>query len=104
MMKPWLEKQLGRIPGRGGLAEAIRYALSRWTALCRFLDDGRIDLDPVERATGRIRRRLEIHERISTTGGTSGGPLIDLTSAEVLRVIPTRRLSDSLGIFESLTT
>ena len=51
-IKPWLEMELGRIPGRGGLAEAIRYALSRWPALCRFLDDGRIDLDnnPVERA------------------------------------------------------
>jgi hypothetical protein len=51
-MKPWLEMELGRIPGRGGLAEAIRYALSRWSALCRFLDDGRIDLDnnPVEPA------------------------------------------------------
>jgi transposase len=37
-MKPWLETQLRRIPGRGGLADAIRYALSRWPALCRFLD------------------------------------------------------------------
>jgi transposase len=51
-MKPWLERELNRIPGRGKLAEAIRYALSRWTALCRFLDDGRVELDtnPVERA------------------------------------------------------
>ena len=51
-MKPWLETQLGRIPGRGGLAEAIRYTLSRWPALCHFLDDGRIELDnnSVERA------------------------------------------------------
>jgi transposase len=51
-MKPWLEMELGRIPGRGGLAEAIRYAFTRWPALCLFLDDGRIELDnnPVERA------------------------------------------------------
>jgi transposase len=51
-MRPWLETQLGRIPGRGGLAEAIHYALTRWSALCRFLDDGHIELDnnPVERA------------------------------------------------------
>ena len=28
-MKPWLETQLGRIPNRGGLAEAVRYALAR---------------------------------------------------------------------------
>ncbi len=51
-MKPWLENQLRRVPPRGGLAEAIRYALARWPALSRFLDDGRIELDtnPVERA------------------------------------------------------
>ncbi len=57
-MRPWLETELGRVPGRGGLAEAIRYALARWSALCRFLDDGRIELDnnPVERA---IRARTQ---------------------------------------------
>ena len=51
-MKAWLEMQLAQIPPRGGLADAIRYALSRWDALCRFLDDGRIELDTntVERA------------------------------------------------------
>ena len=51
-MKPWLERELTRIPGRGKLAEAVRYALSRWTALSLFLDDGRVELDtnPVERA------------------------------------------------------
>lgn len=28
-MRPWLERQLHRVPGRSGLAEAIRYALAR---------------------------------------------------------------------------
>jgi hypothetical protein len=52
MMKRWLEMELGRVPPAGPLAEAIRYALARWPALTRFLDDGRIELDnnPVERA------------------------------------------------------
>jgi|GEM_PF-6104566 len=51
-MKPWLENQLRRVPPRGGLAEAIRYTLARWPAFCRFLDDGRVELDTnaVERA------------------------------------------------------
>lgn len=51
-MMTWLEAELHRIPPRGALAEAIRYALSRWNALCCFLDDGRIELDNniVERA------------------------------------------------------
>ena len=64
MMKPWLEMELGRVPPAGPLAEAIRYALARWPALTRFLDDGRIELDnnPVERAIvrrlGRWRRPM----------------------------------------------
>jgi hypothetical protein len=51
-LKGWLERELCRIPGRGRLAEAIRYSLSRWDALSLFVDDGRVELDtnPVERA------------------------------------------------------
>jgi transposase len=51
-MKNWLEIQLGHIPPRGALAEAIRYALIGWDAMCIFLDDGRVELDTntVERA------------------------------------------------------
>ena len=51
-MKIWLEAELNRLPPRGGVADAIRYALARWSALCRFLDHGRIELDnnSVERA------------------------------------------------------
>ncbi len=51
-MKTWFEAELHRIPPRSALAEAIRYALTRWEALCRFLQDGRIELDnnTVERA------------------------------------------------------
>lgn len=51
-MKAWLEMQFAQIPPRGGLADAIRYTLSRWEVLCCFLDDGRIELDnnTVERA------------------------------------------------------
>lgn len=51
-MKVWLEQQMRQIPPRGGLADAIRYTLTRWDALCCFLNDGRIELDTntVERA------------------------------------------------------
>lgn len=51
-LKSWLETELVRVPPRSPLAEAIRYALSRWPALSRFLDDGRVELDTntVERA------------------------------------------------------
>jgi transposase len=40
----WLDAQLQKIPGRSDLAGAIRYARSRWNALSRYLDDGRLEL------------------------------------------------------------
>jgi transposase len=51
-LEPWLRAKLETISQKGKLAEAIRYALSRWEGLARFLDDGRIELDSnvVERA------------------------------------------------------
>jgi transposase len=48
----WAEQQLTRIPGKGNLAKAFRYGLSRWPAFCLFLEDGRVAIDnnPAERA------------------------------------------------------
>src|SRR5258708_35408483 len=70
-LKVWLEQQLSRAPRRGKLADAIRYALSRWDGLTRFLHDGRIELDtnPVERAIrpGALGRTNHLF------GGSDGG-------------------------------
>jgi transposase len=46
------ETELPRLSGKSKLAEAIRYAISRRTALERFLSDGRVEIDSniVERA------------------------------------------------------
>jgi transposase len=41
----WLTATLARVPGRGDLATAIRYALSRWVALSRYRDDGHLAID-----------------------------------------------------------
>ena len=40
----WLDEQLQKIPGKSDLAGAIRYARSRWGALTRYLDDGRLEI------------------------------------------------------------
>jgi transposase len=71
-MKTWLEAQLPQLPGRGKLAEAMRYALSRWNGLTRFLDDGRIELDtnPVERAIRPVALGRKNH---LFAGSDSGG-------------------------------
>jgi len=48
----WAQIQLTKIPAKGDLANAFRYALTRWSAFCLFLDDGRVAIDnnPAERA------------------------------------------------------
>ena len=38
----WLDEQLRRIPGRSD--GAIRYAQSRWDALTRYVNDGRLEI------------------------------------------------------------
>ena len=70
-LKAWLEAQLPHLPGRGKLAEAMRYALARWTALSRFLHDGRIELDtnPVERAIRPVALGRKNHLFAGSDGG-----------------------------------
>jgi transposase len=41
----WMNKTLAKISRKSDTAAAIRYALSRWRALMRYLDDGLIELD-----------------------------------------------------------
>lgn len=44
-MKTWFTQTLGRISQKSETAKAIRYALTRWEALLRYCDDGRIEID-----------------------------------------------------------
>ena len=44
-LEPWLRAKLALISQKTKLAEAIRYALSRWNGLTSFLDDGRIEIN-----------------------------------------------------------
>lgn len=70
-LRAWLERQLARVPGRSTLAEAIRYALSRWEGLTRFLNDGRIELDTnsVERAIRPVALGRKNHLFAGSDGG-----------------------------------
>jgi len=67
----WMETQLPLLPGRAKLAEAMRYALSRWDGLTRFLHDGRVELDtnPVERAIRPVALGRKNHLFAGSDGG-----------------------------------
>jgi transposase len=67
----WLRAKLTLISQKSKLAEAIRYALSRWRGLTRFLDDGRIEIDSnvVERAI----RPIALSRKNALFAGSDGG-------------------------------
>lgn len=44
----WLKTRLAEVSGKSGTAKVIRYALNRWQALGRFLEDGTVEIDNSE--------------------------------------------------------
>ena len=99
-MKSWLAAQLNHIPPRSGLADAIRYTLARWSALCRFLDDGRIELDTntVERAIRPVALGRKNHLFAGSDGGAARWAIVAslLTTAKLNDVEPFAYLKDVL--------
>ena len=88
-LQTWFEAQLARVPGSSTIAEAIRYALSRWEGLTRFLLDGRVELDtnPVERAI----RPVALGRKNHLFAGSEGG---GTRWAVVCSLITTCKLND----------
>jgi transposase len=43
-LKAFLDTSLSRVSGKSALAQAIRYTLSRWQALTRYVTDGRLEM------------------------------------------------------------
>jgi transposase len=50
--KRWLDGTHAQSPPKSAIAKALAYAINRWTALIRYLDDGALNIDnnPVENA------------------------------------------------------
>ena len=44
-MHTWLQELLPRVSAKSDIAQAIGYSLGRWTALTRYVDDGRLEID-----------------------------------------------------------
>jgi len=70
-LETWLRAKLALISQKNKLAEAIRYALSRWEGLSRFLNDGRIEIDSntVERSI----RPMALNRKNALFAGSDGG-------------------------------
>jgi transposase len=70
-LKTWLEMQLARVSKKSALAVAIRYALSRWTAMTRYRDDGRIEID--NNAAERALRAVALGRKNYLFAGSDAG-------------------------------
>lgn len=67
----WLKEQLEKISGGSDLAKKIRYCLARWTDLCRFLSDGRLEMD--QSTVERTIRPQKLTVRNALFAGSAGG-------------------------------
>src|SRR5437764_444097 len=70
-LEPWLRVKLQMISQKTKLAEAIRYAISRWNGLTRFIDEGQIEIDSnvVERSI----RPIALNRKNALFAGSDGG-------------------------------
>ena len=68
----WLHEQLAKVAKKSEFDGAVRYALSRWTALTRNRDDGRIEID--NNAAERSLRTVALgRKNWLLTGSDDGG-------------------------------
>jgi transposase len=70
-LKSFLDDTLARISGKSSLAGAIRYARSRWPALCRFTCDGRLEM--TNNAAERAIRPLALGRKNYLFAGSDAG-------------------------------
>lgn len=96
----WSEQQLSRIPGKGDLAKAFRYGLSRRDAFSLFLSDGRVGIDnnPAERALRPIGvgRRNWLFAGADTGAETLARAMTIIETAKMNGLDPQAYLTDIL--------
>ena len=100
-LRLFLDASLVRVSGKSTLAQAIRYALSRWTALSRYVADGRLEMS--NNAAERAIRPLALGRKNylfcgSDAGGQRAACLYTIVeTAKMNGINPQAYLADVLG-------
>jgi transposase len=87
-MHTWFTNSLRRVSGHSDIAGAIRYALSRWQALSRYLDDGTLAID--NNAVERSIRPLVLGRKNWLFAGSDAG---GARAAAIYSLIETAKLN-----------
>ncbi len=100
-LKPWLEACLGQVSKGGKLGKALRYGLRHWDGLCRFLDDGRIEIDSncVERSI----RGLALTRKNALFAGHDQGAMNWAMTASLLETCKLNRVDPLAWLTDVLT-
>ena len=88
-LEAWLREQRAKLSSQSKVAKAIAYSLTRWVALTRFLDDGRICMS--NNAAEREIRPVAMGRRNWTFAGSDEG---GHRAAAIYTLIQTARLND----------
>ena len=70
-MRVWLESTLAKLSRKSDTAAAIRYAVSRWPALTRYIDDGQLEID--NNAAERALRVVALGRKNFLFAGSNAG-------------------------------
>ena len=88
-LETWLREQRRKLSARNETAKAIQYSLNRWTALARFLDDGRLCMS--NNAAERALRGIAVGRHNWTFAGSDEG---GCRAAAIYTLIETAKLND----------
>ena len=100
-LRAWMEKMLRSFSPKSETAEAIRYALSRWRALARYVDDGRIEID--NSAAERALRAVALGRKNYLFCGSDGGGENAATIYSLLGTAKLNGVDPELWLREVLT-
>jgi transposase len=88
-LERWLREQRGRVSKNSETGKAIDYSLKRWSALTRFLDDGRLCMS--NNAAERELRAVAVGRKNWTFAGSDEG---GRRAAAIYTLIATAKLND----------
>jgi transposase len=88
-LERWLREQRARVSKNSETGKAIDYSLKRWSALTRFLDDGRLCMS--NNAAERELRAIAVGRRNWTFAGSDEGAR---RAAAIYTLIATAKLND----------
>jgi transposase len=88
-LRQWFEETLSKLSRKSDTTAAIRYAFSRWDALTRFVDDGRIEID--NNAAERSLRGVALGRKNYLFAGSDAG---GERAAAIYSLIGSAKLND----------